>query len=768
MRKPQIFTRTKLALSIASALLAALSAKVSAQDAEQTQTAPVAAEIERIEVKARRRTEYIQDVPIAVTAFQGEELENRDISDISQFGDLAPNVTLRPTASLSGASNAAAFFIRGIGQTDFAVTTDPGVGTYVDGVYLARSVGGVLGTLDVQSVEILRGPQGTLFGRNTIGGAINIVTRQPADEFSFDGRVTLGSRDRNDVAGAADLPLTDNASARISFLSRNQDGFVRRLVGFNNAGELVATGGKDNASQLSDSQGNRNNDTVRLTLNYDASDNLNFLLAIDDTSVREESVASTAVISSAGLVPASALEPIDVPGLGLVSPGDPRFITEDIDTNYATGPNGTELDITGVSLTASYSFSTSEFKSITAYRSTEGRFNRDGDGTPFPIGEQTRQIDYEQFSQEFQLSGYSFDDRLNWTLGAYFFDEEATDNVFVSLGNLFGPPPSIDIDNLVDNQSFAVFSQGTYSLTDDLSITAGLRWTRDEKSYDTSQVIPVASLVVVDGEAEETFSDFTGRLGLEYKIEDDHLVYASIARGFKSGGFTPRYVAPVESPLPFDPETVLSYEVGSKWIGWERKAQVNVAAFLSQYDDIQLVLFDTFGAPINQNGGDATLWGIEVEGQIVFNDYFRVAATAGYIDAGFDEVLPPSEAAAFQPITEDSEFANTPELQASLSPQFRYPVGSDFDLIVRADWIYSDDVHQTFENDPELFQSAYSLIDASVRLENKPNDWSLTLGAHNLTDRRVIISGGIGRVPGFGDVNYNPPREWYLTFQKAF
>ncbi len=747
-----------------SAAMASLTAPAIAQQASSQPTA----QIEEVVVTARRRAENVQDVPVAVTAFQGRQLETRDISDISQLGNLAPNVTLKPTASLSGASNAAAFFVRGIGQTDFAVTTDPGVGVYVDGVYLARSIGGVLDTLDVESIEVLRGPQGTLFGRNTIGGALNIRTRRPADEFSLDAHVTVGSRSRRDFTGAMDLPLTDSLKARVSFLSRDQQGFVRRLVGLDNGGNLRPTDDKSNARVLSDRQGNKDTDTFRLTLEYQATDAVNFLLTADTTTVNEESVASTAAISSAGLIPASALGPIEVPGLGLVSPGDPRFITDDIDTTFATGPNGTLLDIWGLALTTTVDFSMAEFKSITSYRSTKGEFNRDGDGTPFPIGEQTRDIDYEQFSQEIQLNGSSFSDRLAWTVGAYFFDEQATDNVFISLGNLFGPPPSIDIDNLVDNQSLAVFGQGTFELTERLSVTGGLRWIRDRKSYDTSQVIPVIPLTVVDEESTETFKDITGRLGIEYKINDDHLLYVSAAKGFKSGGFTPRYVAPVAAPLPFDPETVWSYEVGSKWKGLNNRASLNAAAFYSRYKDIQLVLFDSFGAPINQNGGDATIWGVEAEGVFILHEYFRISATAGYIDAGFDSVLPPNASIPFQPVTVDSRFANTPEFQSSVSPEATFPLSGGFQLNLRADWLYSSSVHQTFENDPELFQPSYHLFEASATIEHEKHDWGLTLGVHNLTDKRIIISGGIGRVPGFGDVNYNAPREWYLTLRKGF
>ena len=633
-----------------------------------------------------------------------------------------------------------------------------GLTTYLDGVYIARSVGGVLDTLDIESVEVLRGPQGTLFGRNTIGGAINIRSRRPADELSGDIRASIGSRNRRDLAAALDIPLSEKVNTRFSFLTQNQEGYVQRLLGVDNGGNLVLAGSKDNASALSDRQGNKNSSTFRFGLDYQATDTLNFYLAMDETVVREESAGSTAVISSGGIQPPGApplfpLPSVNIPGLGQVSPGDPRLITEDVDTTYATGPNGTGLDISGMALTTTWDVSDSLiFKSITANRTTEGEFNRDGDGTPFPIGEQTRDIDYSQFSQEFQLIGSS--DFADWTLGLYYLNEKADDLVFVSLGNLFGPPPSIDIDNFVDNESIAVFAQGTFKLTEGLSLTSGVRWTEDDKSYRTSQVIPVIPLTVVDGNvgSNETFDAVTGRLGLEYQLEGNSLIYIAASNGFKSGGFTPRYVAPVAAPTSFEEETVTSLELGWKWQGLDNRAQINMAAFHSEYEDIQLVLFDNFGAPINQNGGDATISGLEVDAVYVLNEYFRVSATFGYIDASFDRVLPPGAALPFQPITEASVFPNTPEVQASISPEFNYPVENG-NIRVQFNWIYSDEVHQTFENDPELFQESYNLLDASIAYENEVNDWSVTLGGHNVTDKRIIISGGIGRVPGFGDVN---------------
>lgn len=724
------------------------------------------ARLEEVVVTARRREENLQDVPLAVTALQGAELERRDIGDISMLGDMAPNITLKPTASLSGASDAAAFFIRGIGQTDFAVTTDPGVATYLDGVYIARSIGGVLDTLDVESVELLRGPQGTLFGRNTIGGAVNLRSKRPAAEFAGDVVVTAGSRDRRQFAAAVDVPLSNALLTRFSFLSKNQDGYVRRLVAFDNGGNLVATGNKSNAGTLSDTQGDTNSTTIRAAFDWSPSDAVNLYLSFDQTRVREDSAASTAAISSIGVVPASPLPPVDIPGLGLTSPGDPRLLTGDPDSTYATGPNGTILDIDGVALIGTLTFDNFELSSITANRRTKGAFNRDGDGTPFPIGEQTRTIDYDQFSQEIKLSGTTEDARLNWTAGAYYLAEEAIDLVFISLGNLFGPPPSIDIDNLVENESVALYAQAGYQLSERFGVTAGIRWTSDDKMYRTSQVIPVIPLTVVDAENSETFDAITGRLSLEFAVSQNHSIYLSGARGFKSGGFTPRYVAPVAAPLPFAEETVDTYEIGSKWQSDDQRLRVNAALFRSNYEDIQLVLFDTFGAPINQNGGDATISGMEFEANLVLTNVLRLSASVGWLDAGFDNVLPPT-ALPFQPVTVDSAFPNAPELQGRLSPQLLLPARSGM-VRLQIDWIYSDDVHQTFENDPELFQDAYSLIDASLSYEGEPSDWAVGLGVHNLTDKRIILSGGIGRAPGFGDVNYNAPREWYVYLRKGF
>ena len=357
-----------------------------------------------------------------------------------------------------------------------------------------------------------------------------------------------------------------------------------------------------------------------------------------------------------------------------------------------------------------------EFKSITSYRETDGTFNRDGDGTPFPIGEQTRIIDYEQFTQELQVNGSGFDNRLDWTAGIFLFHRRG-DGTWYWCAWVIYYRLQASISIILSTMKVSPYSpQGTFDLSEKLSLTGGIRWTKDEKEYTTAQIIAGIPVTVVDGANDAEFDAVTGRGGLEYHWNEELLTYFSAARGFKSGGFTPRYVAPVAVPLPFDPETVWSYEIGSKWQGMEDRARLNLAAFYTDYTDIQLVLFDNFGAPINQNGGEATIWGIEAEGTFIFNDYFGLSATLGYTDADFDEVLPPL-LVPFQPITVASRFPNTPEFQSSVSPQLAFPVSTG-EIRLRMDWFYSSSVHQTFENDPELFQGSHHLLDASIAYAN--------------------------------------------------
>ena len=559
--------------------------------------------LEEVIVTAQKRAQNLQDIPIAVTAFSAADIERRNFSNIAQLADFTPNVIFDTTTSISGLSSGAAVFIRGIGQIDFGLTTDPGVGTYVDGVYMSRSVGGVLDTLDIERIEILRGPQGTLFGRNTMGGALNITSQRPGREFGGLAELTLGDFDRIDVRAAVDLPLGDTLGLRLAASSKQRDGYVDRLL-------------------VGDVLGDENRQSFRAALLWTPSNRFELYATADYAQIDEASAGSVlAGITQAPNVIVYNLFDAPgnhVPGFGDGIPYDERFITHDPDTTYADGPTGTNLDIGGAALTLVWSLESLEIKSITAYRTTSGEFFRDPDNSPLVITHTSNpDYDHEQLTQEFTFTGEA--GPLEYVAGLFYLTEEGTDNVFVPLA------PSLGfITNLadIDNDSAAVYGQATWHVTDQLRLTGGLRYTEDDKTFTPFQRIlfgaagpaPGVSVPLIpDDTVDARFDQATGRLAVEFKQNDEALYYASFTQGFKSGGFNFRYVVPRDEALAFDPETVDSYELGFKWQGAEDRLRLNANVFFMDYQDIQVQVFEVGGGPLTQNAGTADIRGAELE-----------------------------------------------------------------------------------------------------------------------------------------------------------
>ncbi len=298
------------------------------------QTSPASPALEEVVVTAQKRAESLQDTPVAVSAFTARNIENRRIEDISQIAEFTPNMTFDATSPISGLSSGAVVFIRGIGQTDFSLTTDPGVGTYIDGVYSSRSVGGVLDVLDVERIEVLRGPQGTLFGRNTIGGAINITSRKPAEHLGGQLSLTAGDQDRLDFRAAVDVPVGDTLRTSAAFSSKQRDGYVDRVL-------------------MGDELGDEDKQSLRLAALFQANDNLEFFLSYDYSKTDEQSAASVLAGITEGVGTSThaynnVFVPANNPPEGLF---DSRWLGDDNDISYATGPTGTELDIQGTALT---------------------------------------------------------------------------------------------------------------------------------------------------------------------------------------------------------------------------------------------------------------------------------------------------------------------------------------------------------------------------------------------------------------------------------
>ncbi|HET6629981.1 MAG TPA: TonB-dependent receptor [Woeseiaceae bacterium] len=716
--------------------------------------------LEEIIVTARRFEESLQEAPVSVTAFTAADLERRGYTNVSQIADVTPNMQFDATAPISGASNASSIFIRGIGQTDFLLTVDPGVGIYLDGVYISRSVGGVLGLLDLERVEVLRGPQGTLFGRNTIGGAINMTTRKPDGEFAGYAELSVGRYDRLDARLSVNAPIVeDKLFARLSASSRNRDGYGRRLL----------TG---------ESMGNENSDAARAAVRWLATDALEVDFAADYTRAREESPVTTLVwerpLSGYGVGAITGLYNLLVaPGTGV--PYDSRFLTGDPYTSNATGPTGSELDVWGLAMTVDWDAGPFQVKSITAYRDMESVFGRDPDGSPLTIVHTDNVMAHEQFSQELHFTGTAANDRLDWLAGLYYFDESGFDDVTADIGagifEAIGVPLSIAGPTYVDNKSYAAFLNLGYAFTERLSGSAGIRYSRDEKRAVINQVFPDLGSVPVlaNPVGEESFDDVTPKVSLEYRWTDDVMTYASFARGFKSGGFTGRYVIPTAAPRPFDPEEVTTWELGFKSEFLDSRVRLNGAGFYSDYQDIQVVIFNGV-APETRNAAKGRIRGGEIELTAVPVPDLLFTGGLGYLDAEYTGFDPLDSIGLVLPLELSDKFVNTPEWSLNAAVDYTIPLGNAAgDMSLRGDWSYRSAVANDAINTPELIQDGYSLVNARITYTAPGETWELSVFGTNLTDERYITS-GVADVPSFGlvEATWARPREWGATVKYNF
>lgn len=760
---------------------AALSLSVAAQE-EQTTPADENTALERISVTAQKRVEPLQETPIAITAFTANALDRKGIDDISKLAEFAPNLVFDTQTAIGGASSAASVFIRGIGNTDFALTTDPGVGTYVDGVYVSRSIGGVLDVLDVSGIEVLRGPQGTLFGRNTIGGAINITSRKPYDEVAGQVQLTVGNFNRRDFRGSIDIPFSDTLLSTFAIAKKDRDGFVDRVL----VGDTL--GGQDRLA-------------FRGSFHYEPNESWNFQLAFDITDFDEESAPGVAVgfTPGAGTVGSSLLRfpdlaPPDAIGAGLTDLQQFVVRGED-DISFGTAGNGSTVEAEGVSFIANYIGNGYELKYTGSFRQTDATFEADADGSPIRITELSNpNYQQEQISHELQITGDVADGKFKYAGGIYFFDEEGEDVVFVDVTL---PTPDVaagfeaTINNFatVENTTEAYYFQGTWAATDVVNLTGGVRHTIDDKQYGFTQFIGADNqgnglpffpgAVVGDGtfqpgllplvgngsgEDEDTFEETTFKFGADYKYNDDTLFYYSFSQGFKSGGFVGRYVAAVPEPISFDQETLDSHEVGVKWESPNKRIRINGAAFVTKYADIQVTFFDVLGGPITANAGEADINGIELEVSAIITDGLLFEFGYGFLDAEYTSINPIEGLSL--PIDVNSELVNTPEHSINASLEYRKEFGNN-EFSARIDYAFTDDIFNDSQNSQFLFQESNSLVNASATY-TIDYDWDITVFVENLTDERVLETGNSNFGLGFHEARFNRPREYGVTVRYKF
>lgn len=758
--------------SAAAALL--IGGAASAQEQAQTPGAPVASNIagaqaaggdvgNEIIVTARRTSERLQDVPVAVTAFGGAQLATRNVDTLDQVAKYTPNIRFDAAAALSGGNYNATVFIRGVGQNDFAIFSDPGVGFYVDDVYYARSIGGILDAVDVDNVQVLRGPQGTLFGKNTIGGAVLINTTAPdLNELTGKVEATYGRFNRADGKAAISIPLIEGKlGLRLSGATLNRDGYVKRLF----------DGG---------TQGDRSAQVGRAKLRFQPDDALTIDLGVDYTRARETSAPSDllAVGNAPGITGIPFLSNYNkyvAPTRGITAPDgshllDASFITASPFETWAGGPNANDLDLWGAQGVVSYKLGSATLKSVTAYRHMKAYFTRDGDNTPFTFRQTTNRDKQWQFSQELQVTGKALDDRLSYVLGGFYFKEKASDIATADLAIGLWPPlaltppfsPAVFIQNYTNNRSLAAYGQVDYELFPKFSVTVGGRYTSDKKTFTSINVRQRDLVQFINVTRDVTFNKFTPRIGVNYKANRDLLLYASFSRGFKQGGFNGRPLASADEVTQYAPETLDTYEAGVKaqWLGGQ--LTTNLAVFHSIYRDIQLTVNQT---PLNfvANAAKGKIDGFEFETIMRPAHWLSFNAAVGYLDARYTEVGQGLGPTQILPITLNSQFVKAPKWTVTTGGDVKHEFNDGSSASLRVDYSVYSKIYNDVANTPIITDDGYGLLSArlSYTLPNKAI--TVSVFGTNLTNSLYFVSGNASGAFGLAEASYGRPREWGIS-----
>ncbi len=689
----------------------------SAAPAPQDDTASV----EDVVVTARRRDEQLKDVPIAVSALSAARLEQTGATDITVLQQQTPNATVQIAR---GSNSTLISFIRG-------------VGLYIDDVYVARPQGAVLDIFDIQRIEVLRGPQGTLYGRNTIGGAIKYVTKRLGDEPEAMLRADLGSYREINALGSLTLPITDTFAVGGAVARYTRDGYGTNL-----------TTGQEHY--------NKDVTAYRFSAEWTPSDDLFFRLAYnrvnDDSAPRHghREVPST----TGGYLP-----PADVYDTQAGLTGDQSVMTE------------------GVSLTGEYTLNDQiTLKSITAYLSGDTKTVIDFDETPLPTLDIPALYSDHSFTQEFQLLYTG--ERLSRVAGLFYMDSTASGAFDTIAGNL---GLSIAAAGSVDTKSYSAFADFSYDLSDRLHVSAGGRYTRDDKDGQVLRLFYLGATrspftggvdrpifaTRTNYTASKTFEKFTPRVSVSYDLSDDMTGYASVSQGFKSGGWDMRGDAALvpQTVNGYEPETVTNYELGLKGSAFDHFLNFSSAIFYADYKDQQITTQQVATAPavgiasVVDNVGASHIYGAELEGSAFFNEHFTANFSVGYLKNEFEKFISLATGVPVD-VSNTREPQNSPEWSGYLGLTWSDQVAGG-QLRVTPSASYRSDYHLFDAPDPVLDQKAYTLIDLSATWTSPSGVWEMGLFGKNLTDERYKVGGYNFAGATYNnsiDAFYGPPR----------
>jgi len=827
------------------AILAGMTAPVYAQDAAEGEAE---GRSNVIVVTAEFREANLQDTPLAITAVNAEMLEARGQTNIAQVAAQAPNVSLRPQPQNGGSGLIA--FIRGVGQTDFNYALDPGVGVYVDDVYIPTLSSSLLELIDLDRIEILRGPQGTLAGKNSIGGSIKLFSQRPQGDNSGSFRLEYGSYDLVSMRGMADIGISDTVAIRFSGMSRSRDGYVDMLdYGVLHNDHVPSSMARGRGNPDYSTMGDESLVAGRAALRWEATDRLEVNISGDYT--RENSSASPTVLIAAGnpVGPGVSAELFDprssnpststtntfgtVPWLvgtdgaavrlncAFVPAGqyscdsanlsalgyDPRFVSY---ANFADGMVGNPQapfkpyfalpiqQFEGYGMAANLTYDVSDnlqLVYIGSYRAYTSKWGQDQDNTPIPVAQLDNELNHEAWSSEVRLNFEAANGMLEGTVGGFYLDQTGTYTARVDLNYV---NPTIDFIHGPDSTpstTKAVFGTFTLRPTDGLSLTGGLRYTKDEKIYTYFRSNPDGTVpngfncFVANGVFSEPNCILSGlfdipgafrgdrfdwRVVADYRFSDEFLAYGSVSTGFKGGGVNPRpFVG--DQALPFSPETLTTYELGFKSDLLDRRVRLNGAVFLNKYQNIilgkQICPESSLPSPClrPENIGSADVKGAELEVAIFPVDGLTIDGSISVLDFEYTTAVNAQGNLLNTGINGNNITPYTPELAYAFGIQYDHELASGT-ISGRFDGSYQGEVYTNAENTSWARVDGRFLANARLSYTTEDESWRATLEVQNLFDKYYFMSVSDTTSNALGVVTGAPgrPRTWSVSIERRF
>ncbi len=656
--------------------------------------------LEEIIVTANKREQSLQDVASAITGFSADYINEAGINDLMSITQLTPGFSM---ASFS--LGQPQLYIRGIGSNEDGAGGDPSVASYVDGIYVARAAGSTFNFMDVARIEVLRGPQGTLYGKNAIGGVINVISAQPHDTLAGTAEFTVGEYDLREFRGKANVPLASRLYANMAVNYRERDGYIDNKFNGEEHQDIddIAAHGQ---------------------LLYEPGDNFDITLGLE-------------------------WEEVDRNGNGRHTMGPVLGALHDSDvfTTQTDVPGYQKRDTHAARIEINWTTGLGQLTSISGYRNTEYSWQENLFGLPRGVATQLineTSEEAEQYSQELRLASDMDDSDYQWTVGLYYLHEEIERMEAFDIDLGFVVREQYDQENTTD--SAAVFGELYKSLGEKFSATLGLRYTHEEKDFSNTTSADPFPLFFLREEfsvnADESWDDVTWRLVGQYELETDGMIYASIATGFKSGGFQGQPSEPISAVQAFDPEEAINYEIGIKSQWLNNRLRFNASVYYMDYSDLQVQQFLQVGetpegipiaAGVVENAADAVTKGIEIEAHWAITPYLQLFGFYAYNDTEFEDFFSDGKDLS------GNKLKNAPEHSYAINARYTLPLvnGSELSSLITYSW--RDETYQSNENfDANKFDDK-ELLDARISWRSPMDNWELSVWGKNLTDETYQI-----------------------------